>query len=315
MLHENRENPAPSGASSPFDVASVWLAFEAMVDVARPGEELLWRQFSSSNRIAWKTGTSFGNRDAWSVGVTPEYVVAVWVGNASGEGRPGLTGIGMAAPILFDVFRALPQTSWFVKPENTMMQVPVCRYSGYRASSVCELIDTILIPKAGAKTASCPFHQLVHLDWSGTWQVTAACEAPENMLHVSWFVLPPVQEWYFRNKNPFYKVLPPFKPGCGTNNERRNMELIYPRHNSILYIPVDLDGKPGSSVFRAAHRDAGSTVYWHLDEQFVGATRQNHQMALAPAKGLHRLTLTDQNGESIVIGFEVISERNGNQMP
>ncbi|MFZ4399506.1 MAG: penicillin-binding protein 1C, partial [Bacteroidales bacterium] len=120
--------------SSYLDAASIWLALEAMVEVSRPDEELQWQQFSSSARVAWKTGTSFGNRDAWSIGVTPEYIVAVWVGNASGEGRPGLTGLGCAAPILFDIFKVLKPRNWFSIPESEMVEIPVCRYSGYRAS-------------------------------------------------------------------------------------------------------------------------------------------------------------------------------------
>jgi penicillin-binding protein 1C len=235
-------------------------------------------------------------------------VVAVWVGNASGEGRPGLTGVGVAAPVLFDIFKTLPSTTWFKTPAEALVQVPVCRYSGYRATSVCEFTDSVLIPKPGAKTAPCPFHQLIHLDKTGRWQVSSNCESPENMQHVSWFVLPPVQEWYFRNKNPFYKVLPPFRPDCAGTSERKNMEIIYPKNNSKIYIPVDLDGKPGSAVFKLAHRNASSLVYWHLDDRFTGTTSQVHQMALLPAFGMHKLTLVDQNGERLVIGFEVISK-------
>jgi penicillin-binding protein 1C len=81
LFREETSRAAPGSRSSVFDAASIYLTFEAMVEVARPDEELQWRQFSSSSRIAWKTGTSFGNRDAWSVGVTPGYVVAVWVGS------------------------------------------------------------------------------------------------------------------------------------------------------------------------------------------------------------------------------------------
>ena len=290
-----------------FDAGSIWLAFEAMVEVSRPDAEQQWQQFSSSHKIAWKTGTSFGNRDAWSIGVTPEYVVAVWVGNASGEGRTGLTGVGMAAPVLFDIFKTLPPTTWFRMPAAAMMQVPVCHYSGYRATAICEFTDSVWIPKSGAKTAPCPFHQIIHLDKTGLWQVSSNCESPENMQHVSWFVLPPVQEWYFRNKNPFYKVLPPFRPGCAGNGDRKNMDIIYPKNNSKIYIPVDLDGKPGSTVFKVAHRNAAALVYWHLDDQYIGTTAQVHQMALSPGRGKHRLTLVDQYGESLTIGFEVIS--------
>ena len=307
MIRDEKNQSSFTDQASWFDAGSIWLTFEAMVEVSRPDAEQQWQTFSSSHKIAWKTGTSFGNRDAWSVGVTPEYVVAVWVGNASGEGRPGLTGVGVAAPVLFDIFKTLPPTTWFETPVEALMKVPVCRYSGYRATSICEFIDSAWIQKPGAKTLPCPFHQVIHLDKTGQWQVNSNCESPGNMQHVSWFVLPPVQEWYFRNKNPFYKVLPPFRSDCGGNAERKNMEIIYPKNNSKIYIPVDLDGKPGSTVFKVAHRNPAITIYWHVDDRFTGTTSQVHQMALSPAFGKHKLTLVDQNGERISIGFEVIS--------
>jgi len=293
-----------------FDAASIWLTFEAMVEVARPDEEMQWQRFASGNKIAWKTGTSFGNRDAWSIGVTPEFVVAVWVGNASGEGRPGLTGIGVAAPILFDIFKALPPTTWFREPLEEMMAIPVCRYSGYRASSICEFVDTLWVQKKGIRTESCPFHKIIHLDKSGTMQVNSNCESPEEMQHVSWFVLPPVQEWYFRTKNPFYRILPPFRSDCRPGEESRNMDVIYPRNNSRIYVPVDLDGKTGSTVFKIAHRNPVALVYWHLDDRFIGTTSNSHQMALSPIKGMHYLTLLDQDGETLRIRFEILTKEN-----
>ena len=86
------------------DAASIYLTFESMKEVNRPEGDENWQFFDSSKQIAWKTGTSFGFRDAWAIGVTKDYVVGVWVGNADGEGRPGLVGVQTAAPILFDVF-------------------------------------------------------------------------------------------------------------------------------------------------------------------------------------------------------------------
>ena len=98
------------------NAGAIWSTFEALIEVNRPEEEAGWVNLSSSRKIAWKTGTSYGFRDAWAIGTTPEFVVGVWVGNADGEGRPGLTGVGSAAPLLFRVFNTLPQTSWFQKP-------------------------------------------------------------------------------------------------------------------------------------------------------------------------------------------------------
>lgn len=302
-----------SDRSSWLDPGSIWLTFEAMVEVARPDEEAQWQHFSSSRKVAWKTGTSFGNRDAWSIGVTPEYIVAVWAGNASGEGRPGLTGIGVAAPILFDIFKILPPTSWFRRPDNALAYIPVCRYSGQRPSTVCDVVDSVWIPQTGLKTSPCPYHQMVHLDKAGAWQVNSRCEAPSNMQHVPWFILPPVEEYYFKSKNPFYKVLPPFRNGCAETDSRKNMAFIYPRNNSKVYIPVDLDGKPGSFVVKVAHRDLSSRVFWDMDGRFVGSTTVPHQMTLAPEPGWHRLTLTEQNGEVLSIRFMVINKKEPEQ--
>lgn len=291
-----------------FDAPSTWMTFEAMIEVARPDEELQWRRYSSSQKIAWKTGTSFGNRDAWSIGITPDYVVGVWVGNATGEGRPGLTGIGVAAPVLFDIFHLLPYSEWFSMPIEEMVQIPVCRLSGHRASELCDQIDTIWVHQSGLKTLVCPYHRLIHLDKSGTFQVNSACESPDNMQHVSWFVLPPIQEWYFRNKNPFYKPLPPYRPGCQPHGGMINMAMIYPKNQSSIYIPVDLDGKTGRALFKLAHRNPNAMVYWHLDERFIGTTQENHQMSLSPERGPHRLTLIDKDGESLIIAFEVLTK-------
>jgi len=307
---ENEYQPEFTSHTSVFDAASIFLAFTAMVEVARPDEEQQWQQFSSSSKIAWKTGTSFGNRDAWSIGVTPGYIVAVWVGNASGEGRPGLTGIGTAAPILFDIFKTLPATPWFKTPYNEMVPIAVCRQSGFRASAICEPVDTEWVQKKGLRSEPCPFHQIVHLDKTESWQVTSNCISPSEMVHKPWFVLPPVEEWYFRNKNPFYKVLPPFKSGCAPS-ESHNMDMIYPHPNSRIYVPVDLGGKPGSTVFKIAHRHPEHLVYWHLDDRFIGTTIQSHQMALSPSQGFHRLTLVDEDGESLMIRFEIMTKDSG----
>jgi len=103
-----QEQARPSRRLATLSSASVWLTLEALLEVARPGDEGYWEKFSSSRKVAWKTGTSYGQRDAWAIGVDPDFTVAVWVGNASGVGRAGLTGTQSAAPILFNTFNLLP---------------------------------------------------------------------------------------------------------------------------------------------------------------------------------------------------------------
>ena len=293
---------------SSLDATSIWFTFEAMEEVMRPGEEGLWQEFSSSQRIAWKTGTSFGFRDAWAIGITSKYVVAVWTGNTDGEGRAGLVGVQTSAPIMFDIFRDLPSSKWFSKPQNNFSFIPVCRQSGYRANVDCPNPDTIMVSKSGYRAPLCPYHKLIHLDATGTYRVDESCESPANMIHQSWFVLTPAMEWYYKQKNHDYKPLPPFKAGCDLTGGGRQMELIYPRQDAKIYVPLEIDGSRGKTVFTAAHRRPGSKIFWHLDDEFIGTTINFHQIALSPAPGKHLLTIVDENGESISREFDILEK-------
>jgi penicillin-binding protein 1C len=292
-----------------LSAGSIWHTFEAMQNVERPNNAGEWELFNASKRIAWKTGTSFGFRDAWAAGVTPKYAVGVWVGNADGEGRPGLLGVTMAAPILFEIFEQLPDVPWFDPPYDDMTQVPVCRKSGFRANEYCEA-DTLWIPKNGLKSSICMHHQLLHLDKSGHYQVTSDCESPAVMLHLPWFVLPPLEEFYYKSKNPNYQSPPPFRADCMGAQSAQNqspMQLIYPKQPTKIYVPTDLDGKLGNTVFQLAHREAGAEVFWHLDGVFLQSTKGIHQLALQPAQGKHTLTLVDNKGFRLVQVFEIVS--------
>ena len=189
-----------------------------------------WQTFSSSRKIAWKTGTSFGYRDAWAIGVTPEYVVGVWVGNATGEGRPGVVGGVTAGPIMFDIFRCLPATSWFQPPYDDMEKIAICKKSGYRAGPFCE-IDSIYTALSSVKVGQCPYHRLIHLNGEQTKRVNSSCYPTSQMVHKSWFVLPTVMEWYYKRNHPTYKLLPEFEKECGGVKER-TMDFIYPQNNN-----------------------------------------------------------------------------------
>ncbi|QIL41583.1 penicillin-binding protein 1C [Pedobacter sp. HDW13] len=307
-IRNNRKDETDHQRNSFLDHGSIWATFNAMEEVMRPGDEGLWEQFSSSQRIAWKTGTSFGFRDAWAVGLTPDYVVCVWVGNADGEGRPGLVGIEAAAPVMFDIFRLLPNGKWFETPATKLKKLKICKQSGYKAGEYCENVTEEMVPVAGEKTAICPYHKLMHLDKTGAYRVTDLCESVANMQHKSWFILPPAMEYYYKIKNSDYKILPPFKNGCDISGGNIVMELIYPKNNATVYIPLELDGTRGKIVVNAAHRNQHSRIYWHIDNEYIATTTNFHQLAISPPPGKHTLTLVDENGERLVQVFTVLDK-------
>jgi penicillin-binding protein 1C len=302
----------PNAMELPFDffinAGSIFSGFEAMEEVMRPGEEQLWTQFSSSKRIAWKTGTSFGSKDAWSVGLTAKYVVIVWIGNADGEGRAGLTGISSAAPIMFEIFNQLPNHKWFDIPYDDMAYVDVCKQSGFIASTICEANDSVMVPQKSIRAKSCTYHQIIHLDKNLRYRVTSDCESISNMQNVSWFVLPPAVEWYYKNHHHTYKTLPEYRADCASGiDQQKMMELIYPKKSNLLFIPVELDGKQGACIFEVAHRQKEKLIYWHLDNKYIGSTKEYHQKSLKPLPGKHYLVLVDEDGNRLEQNFEVIN--------
>ena len=287
--------------------AAIYETLQALLRVRRPESEVGWQAFASARNIAWKTGTSFGFRDAWAVGMTRDYVVSVWVGNADGEGRPGLTGVTAAAPLLFDIFDLLPNSGWFHQPVDEMEELKLCAESGYRPGVNCDSTTKVWLP-SGSAVGLCTFHHKIHLNEKGTYRVNAACYPVAKMTHKNWFVLPPAMEYYYKLRNPMYATLPPLLPGC--TDEMENMEFVYPREWNNLFIPTDLDGTPGQLIFELVHRQPGAKVFWQIDNQFLGETTGIHQMAVSPDAGWHTLNVTDQQGNRLVRRF-FISEGTG----
>ncbi|WP_456376280.1 penicillin-binding protein 1C [Lutibacter sp.] len=286
-----------------FDAGSTYLTFEALNKVNRPEGEENWQFFDASNKIAWKTGTSFGFRDAWAIGTTKEYVVGVWVGNADGEGRPGLVGISTAAPILFNVFNVLPKSNWFETPYDELVEIPICSKSGYRASDICEVKDTVFVQQAGLKTKPCSYHRWVHLDKNEEYQVNSSCETLQNMVHKSWFVLPPLQEYYYKQKHPFYKKLPNFRKDC-LRTEAQTMEFIIPKENAILYLTKDFK-ENNSLIVKLTHSNSNAKVFWYIDKTFMGVTQTIHEMEIKPKMGKHLITVIDEFGNEISSKIEI----------
>lgn len=290
-------------STDPFQPGAVWQTFDALKEVNRP-EEIDWKSIPSMQTIAWKTGTSYGFRDAWAVGVTPRYAVGVWVGNATGEGKPGLVGAQTAGPVLFDIFNLLPSSSWFTRPAGIFVEAEVCRKSGHLKGRFCDETDTLLVLPAGLRTEACPYHHLVTLSANESQRIYENCANTEPTLRKSWFTLPPVWEWYYKQHHPEYKPLPPFKAGCGEDTFQP-MQFIYPPMNARIKLPKQLDGSKGFLTVELAHNNPNATVFWHLDETYQAQTQDFHKISLQPATGKHSLTAVDGEGNTISTTFFV----------
>ncbi len=293
-----------------YSASTSWFTFKAMREVQRPEDDINWELFETSQSIAWKTGTSFGFRDAWAVGTNSTFIVGVWVGNADGEGRPGLIGRQAAAPLLFDVFSAIPPADWFYQPFDEMVQTEICIKSGYRANEACPETSTDWIPRKTLNTAPCPYHMYIFLDSTSTFQVNAACYDMAQAQRKSWFVIPAIAEYFYKNHDPNYKKPPPPFPGCEFGQNESELAIIYPKEKSQIFLPLNFQEENEALFFEATHVSETMTLYWHLDDEFIGSTKKMHQLKHIPSTGQHRLTVIDEHGTTESVNFEVtLSEK------
>lgn len=286
-----------------FESGAVWQTFNTIKEVNRP-EEIDWRIISSMQTVAWKTGTSYGFRDAWAVGITPRYVVGVWVGNAAGEGKPGIIGARTAGPVMFDIFNSLPASQWFETPHGEFVEAQVCRHSGHLSGRFCEDTDTLLILPVGLRSEVCPYHHQVTLTENGKFRIYEDCAGNQLTMQKNWFTLPPAWEWYYKHHHPEYKPLPPFVPGCG-EDQRVPMQFIYPQMNAEVRLPKQLDGSEGAMTFELAHSNRKASVFWHLDDTYITMTEDFHKITLIPSPGKHSMTVVDELGNRLSVTFFV----------
>ncbi|MCC6815606.1 MAG: penicillin-binding protein 1C [Saprospiraceae bacterium] len=249
--------------------------------------------------IAWKTGTSFGYKDAWCIGITPNYTVAVWLGNSNGLSRHGLIGIETAAPIVFEIMYSMPQQIEWKEVYDSKSEIVICKQSGYKANSICLEKDTVFYSKTSKNLKDCPYHQNIFVDSNNVFQVNADCYA--SPITKSVFILPPLMAYYYKQHHINYKDPPPYSPNCvKTNNHSINMmEFIYPNPGTSIALPIDFDDKLNAVIFKAVHSNPKAEVFWFLDNDYLGSTRTRHEISCKPETGKHWLSISDQSGNTI----------------
>lgn len=289
-----------------FHSGAAYLTLQALRKTGKSAEQEGW-QYYSNKTVAWKTGTSFGYRDAWAVGVNATYAVSVWVGNADGEGRPGVIGAEAAAPIMFEVFSALPgKGTWFTPPYDFMEDVVTCVESGSLASVHCPNTKKMWVTNTGESRHVCKYHQMAHLTKNESYTVGQHCVDQIDVKQEVWFVLPPAMEHYYKKKSAAYRTLPPFFPGCQADVSQQPMQFIYPSNFQYVMAAKQLSGDDGYVIFKLAHRYSNKRVYWHAGEHYLGETKNKHEVAVNLPAGKYILKAIDEDGFEISQPFEML---------
>lgn len=308
-FNHKKSNVTWSAQPAILSAGSIWYTFNAMNELARPEDYSKSNFFSSISKIAWKTGTSFGFRDAWAVGVNKNYTIVVWVGNADGEGRPGLTGINVAAPLMFSLFNSLPSATWYSKPVSDLIKTKICNETGNIATNACFQASFKYIPKSKQHTSVCTYHKLINLDASGRFQVNSKCYKVMQMQKKSFLMLSPIQEFFYRKKHLDYIGAPPFMEDCSDDLQTNNFDLIYPRNGFKIYLPLNENSLKNDLILNATCNNNNASLFWYLDQRYLGATKRYHQMAVQPVLGKHQLLIMDEKGKSLSAQFEIVDKK------
>ena len=305
------ENFLPGGATAfPVSTAARRAILNALSLPLRTEEEA-WRTALAPDRpLAWKTGTSFGQRDAWAIGLTPRFCAGVWAGNPSGEGRAGLWGARSAAPLLFRILNLMeavdrsPGPTSFQSPD-TGARVEICALTGFRAGPNCPKREKVLAPSAGATAPVCPWHRRIQVTRDGHYRVRPNCAGTEISHDTVVLNLPGSIAAYLRQRSGDVALSPPWAHGCDAGEEREALEILYPDPGAILHTGRGFNGKRQHVVFEAGHRDPKAVLHWFLDGIYLGETTRFHTQSAEVETGSHALVVSDEEGRTAGVEFTV----------
>ncbi len=287
-----------------LDKASIYTTLTAISNTFRPETEAYWKNFSSSSKLAWKTGTSYGNRDAWAIGVNKKYAIGVWIGNSDGQGVSGLTGLNHAAPLLFQLLDVLPHTKWFAEPHD-FQSAELCKLSGQKANEFCPETQTSLIPIASANTSNCAYHKSYWVEKSTGKRVYREC-AQGEIRQDTFMIMPPLIAYYYAKKNPAYHPPPSWSNKC--QEAKPTIQILHPIPNGTISLP--LTGNQTEAINRGINSKVyydqeNAELYWELNGTYLGSTTSIHEKVIHPTKGKNVLSITDENGYTVKSSFEV----------
>ncbi len=277
--------------------AANYMVNEILSKVNRPDFPLNWAATERMPKIAWKTGTSYGRRDAWSIGYNKNYTVGVWVGNFSGVGVADLSGANIATPLLFKIFNTIDYDSdeeWFAQPKDADIR-QVCSETGLLPAPHCtNLVTDNFIPLISS-TKTCDNRQEIMISPDEKISYCKSC-APETGYKKKWFkvIEPDMQAWMEENRIVFEKI-PPHNPDC---------ELIFKGNAPVINSPVNgteyLVSKKNKEPLQLVCKTANdvSKVYWYINNRFYKSCNSGEKQFFIPEEGPVKISCTDDKGRN-----------------
>ncbi|HEY4652741.1 MAG TPA: penicillin-binding protein 1C, partial [Pontibacter sp.] len=281
-----------------FSQASAYMLSQILTQLLRPDLPHNAQNSAHLPRIAWKTGTSYGRKDAWSIGYNKKYTIGVWVGNFSGEGVPELNGTDSATPLLFDIFNAIDYNSpnnWF-SPPRTLAHRAVCAASGKPGNSFChDLVMDTYIPGI-SPVAKCTHLKKVSVAADERYAYCTTCQPDAGVLQKWYPNYAPEILTFFNSERIPYQRIPEHNPACSRIFQQFAPVITSPAAE-MEYI-LEREERQKLMLHCNAHNEV-KQVYWYINDRFVKAAGAGEKVFFEPDRaGKYKISCTDDQGRN-----------------
>jgi penicillin-binding protein 1C len=284
-----------------LSTGSSFMITEILSDINRPDFPINWQSTSNMPKIAWKTGTSYGRKDAWSVGYNKRFPVGVWVGNFSGEGNPGIVGALLATPLLFRVFNTIdydPTDAWFTKPSDCEQRL-VCPETGSMPGEHCQdVISDYFIPNVSGMH-SCNHEQQLAISDDESMSYCKTCQ-PLTGYRMKWYRLldNSVQQWYADHRIQI-ETIPPHNPGCEKVFREGAPVILSPQQGTEFLLSKS---SPEPLLLSSRSQENNSRLYWYINDRFY---KMGSRVFYMPSEGPLKISCTDDKGRIRSVSISV----------
>jgi penicillin-binding protein 1C len=287
--------------STIFSPGAASLTRIALAEKDRPDFPARRRFTGAGASIYWKTGTSYGHRDAWAAGSSARYTAVVWLGNFDNSPSASLVGADAAGPILFDVLEGLKERGdrfTALEPTPDLAPVEVCAYSGRLPGPACDHKKTVLAPRDHLPTEHCPFHVTLDVDTTTGRALTPMCRAGHDFKPQNFLLWPDELRRYLHDAHLSAPAQPNWAEGCEPVTGRHAPSILSPRSDQTVLLIPGLEADKQQIPLEGASPTAGASLTWFVDGRFLGTVGSDERLWWAPAPGRHEIVVTDEVGLS-----------------
>ena len=300
LLDKDACQPGIHHATPLLKRGTAFILTEMLTEVERPDLPACWESSVNLPKVAWKTGTSYGHKDAWSIGYSPQFTIGVWIGNFDAVGSPAIVGAEAAGPVLFDLFNILAKqkdTRWYVQPLEVERR-EVCALSGMVVSPYCPHSKEEYYTPGVSPNAVCTVHRAFAIDKETGTRLCSRCRiGREYDMKVFEIWSPEIATWMERSGMSVDKI-PEHYPDCARFIGGAGPVIHSPSANCEYVIRQGADTQYQKILLEASISNDSHSIFWFLDSKMIFSGSPTEKVFITPVPGKHNLICVDSEGRS-----------------